>query len=51
MSVRSTAHTRRTSSVTWPVPLICGPAVMFDGYDLVVYASVVPQQVGASASR
>ncbi len=24
------------------IPLMCGSAVMFDGYDLIVYGTVVP---------
>ena len=42
MSASSTAPARGASSVTWLVPLICGSAVMFDGYDLIVYGTVVP---------
>lgn len=43
MSTSSASRTRTASSaIYWVVPLLCGLAVGFDGYDLVVYGTVVP---------
>lgn len=42
MSANSTAPAEKATSAIWLVPLLCGLAVMFDGYDLIVYGTVVP---------
>ncbi len=42
MSTSSAAPTRTASSAIWLVPALCGFAVGFDGYDLIVYGTVVP---------
>ena len=42
MSANSAAQTRSATSAIWLVPLLCGLAVGFDGYDLIVYGTVVP---------
>ncbi|MDP9409546.1 MAG: aromatic acid/H+ symport family MFS transporter [Actinomycetota bacterium] len=42
MSTSSVARGRTASSAIWLVPALCGVAVGFDGYDLIVYGTVVP---------
>lgn len=42
MSASSAAPSRTANSAIWLVPLLCGLAVGFDGYDLIVYGTVVP---------
>ncbi len=42
MSTSSVAQRRTASSAIWLVPALCGFAVGFDGYDLIVYGTVVP---------
>jgi MFS transporter, AAHS family, benzoate transport protein len=42
MSSSTAARTGTTSSAIWLVPALCGFAVGFDGYDLVVYGTVIP---------
>jgi MFS transporter, AAHS family, benzoate transport protein len=42
MSVSSTAPAQKATSAIWLVPVLCGLAVGFDGYDLIVYGTVVP---------
>ncbi len=42
MSTSSVARGRTASSAIWLVPALCGFAVGFDGYDLIVYGTVVP---------
>jgi MFS transporter, AAHS family, benzoate transport protein len=41
-SSSAAARTGTTSSVFWLVPALCGIAVGFDGYDLIVYGAVLP---------
>ena len=42
MSTSSAAPAEKATSAIWLVPVLCGLAVMFDGYDLIVYGTVVP---------
>lgn len=42
MSTSSVARARSSSAAIWLVPALCGFAVGFDGYDLIVYGTVVP---------
>jgi MFS transporter, AAHS family, benzoate transport protein len=42
LSASSAPQTREVGAVTLLVPILCGLAVMFDGYDLIVYGTVVP---------
>ncbi|MEW6637483.1 MAG: MFS transporter, partial [Actinomycetota bacterium] len=43
--MRATSSANRAVKITsplWLVPVLCGLAVMFDGYDLIVYGAVLP---------
>ena len=42
MSASATGRVGSASSVFWLVPALCGFAVGFDGYDLIVYGTVLP---------
>ena len=42
MSASSAAPARAANSAIWLVPALCGFAVGFDGYDLIVYGTVIP---------
>ncbi len=42
MSSSSAARTGGATSAIWLVPVLCGLAVGFDGYDLIVYGAVLP---------
>src|SRR5918995_3969363 len=42
MSASATGRAGAASSVFWVVPALCGFAVGFDGYDLIVYGTVLP---------
>ncbi len=42
MSASSAAPARTASSAIWLVPALCGFAVGFDGYDLIVFGTVIP---------
>ena len=42
MSASSASPARTASSAIWLVPALCGFAVGFDGYDLIVYGTVIP---------
>ena len=42
MSASSATSSRTASSAIWLVPALCGFAVGFDGYDLIVYGTVIP---------
>ena len=42
MSSSAATRAGATSPVIWLVPALCGFAVGFDGYDLIVYGTVVP---------
>ena len=42
MSSSTAARTGATNSAIWLVPALCGFAVGFDGYDLIVYGTVIP---------
>ncbi len=42
MSASSAAPARTANSAIWLVPALCGFAVGFDGYDLIVYGTVIP---------
>ena|SRR5215218_2645461 len=42
MSASSAAPTGKATSAVWLVPLLCSFSIMFDGYDLIVYGTVVP---------
>ena len=42
MSSSAATRAEATSPVIWLVPALCGFAVGFDGYDLIVYGTVVP---------
>ena len=42
MATNSVAGGRPASSAIWLVPALCGFAVGFDGYDLIVYGTVIP---------
>jgi MFS transporter, AAHS family, benzoate transport protein len=42
MSTGAAARAGTASSAIWLVPGLCGFAVGFDGYDLIVYGTVVP---------
>jgi MFS transporter, AAHS family, benzoate transport protein len=42
MSSSAATRSGTTSSAIWLVPALCGFAVGFDGYDLIVYGTVVP---------
>jgi AAHS family benzoate transporter-like MFS transporter len=56
MSTGAAVRAGSASSAIWLVPALCGFAVGFDGYDLIVYGTVVPalleyQAWGLSAER
>ncbi|HEY6582688.1 MAG TPA: hypothetical protein VIZ60_16360 [Rubrobacter sp.] len=40
MATNTVAQGKTTSSAIWLVPALCGFAVGFDGYDLIVYGTV-----------
>jgi AAHS family benzoate transporter-like MFS transporter len=42
MSTGAATRAGTASSAIWLVPALCGFAVGFDGYDLIVYGTVVP---------
>ncbi len=42
VATSSVAQGRTASSAIWLVPALCGFAVGFDGYDLIVYGTVIP---------
>jgi AAHS family benzoate transporter-like MFS transporter len=42
MSTSAATRARTAGSAIWLVPALCGFAVGFDGYDLIVYGTVVP---------
>lgn len=42
MSVSSSVPAQKATSAIWLVPVLCGLTVGFDGYDLIVYGTVVP---------